>query len=191
MPFCPKCRDEFQDWVKECPDCKVALVEKLEPVEKPELPERVKSIPTPSQNLVTIASFSYPTEAYLASAILEAEGIWSFVADEHIITVDWRLTNAIGGVKVQVSEADAQRAREVLLEEPQNTHETTTELEKCPKCNSTYIQYEKYNLRLIFGLWFASSLFLASPGNEWGLVLPFFKRKWKCKTCGFQWKSKN
>jgi len=29
MPYCPQCRDEFQDWVKVCPDCKVALVEQL------------------------------------------------------------------------------------------------------------------------------------------------------------------
>jgi hypothetical protein len=32
MPYCPKCRDEFQDWVKTCPDCRVELVTEL-PVE--------------------------------------------------------------------------------------------------------------------------------------------------------------
>jgi hypothetical protein len=29
MPFCPKCRDEFQDEVAVCPDCGVRLVERL------------------------------------------------------------------------------------------------------------------------------------------------------------------
>jgi hypothetical protein len=29
MPYCPNCRDEFQDWVKTCPDCRVALVPEL------------------------------------------------------------------------------------------------------------------------------------------------------------------
>ncbi|MBN2099280.1 MAG: hypothetical protein JW753_06750 [Dehalococcoidia bacterium] len=29
MPYCPKCRDEFQDWVKTCPDCRVVLVSEL------------------------------------------------------------------------------------------------------------------------------------------------------------------
>ncbi|MDD5703251.1 MAG: hypothetical protein PHU23_14535 [Dehalococcoidales bacterium] len=29
MPYCPKCRDEFQDWVKVCPGCQVALVDEL------------------------------------------------------------------------------------------------------------------------------------------------------------------
>jgi hypothetical protein len=35
MPFCPKCRDEFQDWVEVCPDCKSKLVDKLSPKKKP------------------------------------------------------------------------------------------------------------------------------------------------------------
>jgi hypothetical protein len=34
MPFCPKCRDEFQSWVKVCPDCKVKLVDKRPPSKK-------------------------------------------------------------------------------------------------------------------------------------------------------------
>ena len=41
MPFCPKCRDEYQEWVKTCPDCGVELVEQLESVPwraEPELP---------------------------------------------------------------------------------------------------------------------------------------------------------
>jgi hypothetical protein len=29
MPYCPQCRDEFQSWVKVCPDHKVALVAEL------------------------------------------------------------------------------------------------------------------------------------------------------------------
>jgi hypothetical protein len=33
--FCPKCRDEFQEWVKTCPDCRVDLVAELPPVSRP------------------------------------------------------------------------------------------------------------------------------------------------------------
>lgn len=29
--YCPKCKSEFQDWVKTCPDCDVALVPELPP----------------------------------------------------------------------------------------------------------------------------------------------------------------
>jgi hypothetical protein len=34
MPYCPKCRDEFQDWVKVCPNDEVPLVATLPPLEK-------------------------------------------------------------------------------------------------------------------------------------------------------------
>jgi len=33
MPFCPICRFEYQEGIKECPDCGAELVEKLEPEE--------------------------------------------------------------------------------------------------------------------------------------------------------------
>lgn len=36
MPFCPNCRDEFEDWVETCPDCKVSLVDEQPP--KPKTP---------------------------------------------------------------------------------------------------------------------------------------------------------
>ena len=30
MPWCPNCKTEYQDGVKECSDCKTTLVDKLE-----------------------------------------------------------------------------------------------------------------------------------------------------------------
>ena len=66
MPFCPKCRDEFEDWVEECPDCRVRLVDVL-PEPSPELEVKVSSEP-----LVTVATFSYPLEAHLHRAKLES-----------------------------------------------------------------------------------------------------------------------
>lgn len=35
MPYCPECHDEFQDWVKICPDCQVALVGELPATSSP------------------------------------------------------------------------------------------------------------------------------------------------------------
>ena len=39
MPYCPQCRDEFQDWVETCPDCKVPLVNTLPPLPVVEIPD--------------------------------------------------------------------------------------------------------------------------------------------------------
>ena len=41
--FCPNCRDEFQDWVKMCPDCHVNLVDNLPPSSKPPAIKRVSN----------------------------------------------------------------------------------------------------------------------------------------------------
>jgi len=187
MPFCPKCRDEFQDWVKVCPDCKVELVEKLEPITKPAKP--VHSIFSARQDLVTAATYYYPTEAYLASAKLESEGVWSFIADASLISLDWMLTNALGGVKVIVKRNDLKTARQILLA-VENPTDNDQQLERCPKCNSTNVRYNRFNIPAIFLIWFISYLFVATNIGG-GFPLPIFKREWKCDNCGYKWKNKN
>jgi hypothetical protein len=67
VPYCPKCRDEFQDWVKVCPDCNVALVEKLPPT-----PRKRKKQDEP---LVHIATAPNEAVANIWSGILEEQGI--------------------------------------------------------------------------------------------------------------------
>lgn len=53
-----------------------------------------------------LAAFSKPEEAHLLRAHLEGHGIAAFVRDEHTITQDWGLSNALGGVRVEVAEED-------------------------------------------------------------------------------------
>lgn len=186
MPFCPKCRDEFQDWVKTCPDCHVELVDIL-PV--PAKPEKLKPV-IPDDPLVTVASYTYPLEAHLARTKLESEGIEAFVADEHMVQANWLYSLAIGGVRLQVKESGAELALSILNS---NTESTSEELststyavnEHCPKCNSTYIQYKTFSQRFVFLFWLLSTLIF---GNTGGLTLPFLKRKWKCHHCGYEWK---
>ena len=49
---------------------------------------------------------------------VEAAGIRVYLADEQTIAMDWLLSNAIGGIKLQVAERDLERAREVLANLP-------------------------------------------------------------------------
>src|SRR5262245_48491290 len=69
-----------------------------------------------SGRLVTIATFDQPAKARLAQNELTAAGIRATVADESTVALDWLLGNAIGWVKVQVLEEDAERAVAVLEE---------------------------------------------------------------------------
>jgi len=60
--------------------------------------------------LITIATFDLVPKARLAQNILESAGIKSVVTDENIVAMDWLFGNAVGWVKVQVLEEDAERA---------------------------------------------------------------------------------
>jgi hypothetical protein len=64
--------------------------------------------------LVTVATFDMAFKADLAKAALEEAGIASEVNDREIVAMDWLLLNAVGGVKLQVAEADAERALPVV-----------------------------------------------------------------------------
>ncbi|HEX4498683.1 MAG TPA: DUF2007 domain-containing protein [Thermoanaerobaculia bacterium] len=64
--------------------------------------------------LVTVETFSSPWEAQLARACLEAEGIDAVIADEHFFRLYGALSNALGGVRLQVRPEQVGRAAELL-----------------------------------------------------------------------------
>jgi hypothetical protein len=64
--------------------------------------------------LVTVATFDMPHKADIAKATLEEAGIRAEVNDREIVAMDWLLMNAVGGVKLQVAEEDAERALAVV-----------------------------------------------------------------------------
>ncbi len=129
--------------------------------------------------LITVATFSRAMGAHLSKARLESEGIECFVADEFTVTMNWLYSNAIGGVKLNVKESDAQRAAEILRQEPISTDSTEIGEDgpRCPKCDSPDVYYEGYSRRLVFASWLLS-----------GVLFPFLKRKWRCRACGHEWK---
>jgi hypothetical protein len=69
-----------------------------------------------SRRLTTVASFDLAAKAELARNALTAASIPAVIADGEIVAMDWLISNAVGGVKVQVWEEDAERAAAVLDE---------------------------------------------------------------------------
>jgi hypothetical protein len=63
---------------------------------------------------ITIKTATYPTELYLSQTLLENEGIRTYLKDELTVQVDPLISNALGGVKLQVPEEDAFKAIEIL-----------------------------------------------------------------------------
>lgn len=66
------------------------------------------------ETLATVATFADVSEAELARERLELEGLTAFVIGGQTAGVMPFLTNAMGGVRVQVKPADLERAREIL-----------------------------------------------------------------------------
>lgn len=65
-------------------------------------------------DFVTIARFSNSFDMYVVKGRLEADGIECFVRDEHTITAIPIYDIALGGIKLQVREADVDAAKEIL-----------------------------------------------------------------------------
>ena len=137
--------------------------------------------------LVTIRTFSQAMEAHIVRSRLEAEGIQSFVADEHTVDANWLYSNAIGGVKLQVHRADVPQVQEVLARQtgglepdalvgegqPSEDQPSVT----CPHCGSDQVHYVRYARRALYLSW----VLLQFP-------LPFLRRRWECRECGRHWK---
>lgn len=114
MPYCPKCREEFQDWVMVCPDCNVSLLDILPdlPAPEPELKPEPKEKPS-KEPLVHVATAPNEQMAMIWAGILEEEGIDSFVKGK-----DWYMSAAIPfysfNHEIHVLASQAEQAKRIL-----------------------------------------------------------------------------
>jgi hypothetical protein len=67
-----------------------------------------------NRRLVTVAVFDLAPLAHMAKERLIDAGIKAVVADDQMVAMDWLMSNAVGGIKVQVWDEDAERAVRVL-----------------------------------------------------------------------------
>ena len=138
-----------------------------------------------ADRLVVIATFQEANRAHIVRARLESEGVRAVLDGEHHVTMDWFISNAVGGVKVMAHERDREAALRIL-------NETATEMDAievgdasdgdadqalCPSCGSQEIYSEKIRRLPVF-----LSLILL------GLPLPFLSRRMACDECDNRWK---
>jgi hypothetical protein len=129
-----------------------------------------------------VAAFSEPVEAHLARARLEAEGIGCLLADEHVVGVHWLCSVAVGGVKLQVREADLEAAREALrAASPRRSPSAdwvTADLDapRCPACGSLRIDRSGLSGRLARVSW------------SWLLQGPWPAPRARCESCAHRWR---
>ena len=64
--------------------------------------------------MITIKVFDNPIDVHVLKSKLESEGIHCYIFDEQIVSMNLLYNNAIGGVKLNVSEDDAKNARQII-----------------------------------------------------------------------------
>lgn len=119
MWTCPKCSKKVDDAYEICWACGTTV----DGVENPhfleegnwenEAPSGPEADVTP-ESLVTLIKCVGAGQAHAIRVRLESEGIPVFLFDEFTVSMDWLLSNAIGGVKVQVPEPYLDRARNIV-----------------------------------------------------------------------------
>jgi hypothetical protein len=133
------------------------------------------------RRLVTVRSYRDLTEALVGRSLLESMGIQAWIADEHLVRMNWFYSNLVGGVRLQVDERDEAAARESLEAEVPGTitygQEEAYVQPTCPKCGSAEITLGSGTER---GRSFVALYMLSVP-------VPPRKAAWHCGACGAQW----
>ena len=93
-------------------------------------------------SFTTVAVFQYSAEAQIIKGRLEAENINVFLADEYTVDTDPLVSNAIGGVKLQVYTEQIVAAKDII-----RTIDASLLVESivCSSCKSS-----NYKLRMSF-----------------------------------------
>jgi hypothetical protein len=87
--------------------------------------------------LVTVRTFDSPIDAHLLKSKLESEGIDCYLKDEHSISIDPMHSYALGGIKLQISDADIEKTKKVLQEIDKTPYrDENDKIAECPQCES-------------------------------------------------------
>lgn len=124
--------------------------------------------------LVSVRTFDNYFSANIILTRLQSDGIECYLKDEHTVTIDPILTNAIGGIKLVVKKEDEQKTLELL-----RIYQTEyMQSAKCPKCGSnSFSQVTKKdagNYLTAIITWLFSSYAVA------------LKYIYQCGSCGYE-----
>jgi predicted nucleic-acid-binding Zn-ribbon protein len=150
--------------------------------------QETATVGEPASFLVTVGTYRDLSEAIVARAVLEQAGIECFLQDENMIRLDWAISNAIGGLRLQVSNKDAAQATALLSQPIPASFATDSGAEfhqpVCPKCGSLDVMVNDTDRKI--GM---TGIFLAGLPLIGALPTMAIQRKdvWKCLNCGCRW----
>jgi hypothetical protein len=131
---------------------------------------------------VTVGQYRDLPEALVSRAVLEGAGIRSFLSDENTVHMNWTLSNAVGGLRLQVAPEDEAAAREVLSQPMPEQFPTDSDEDfvqpVCPKCGSMDVIANDHDRKVL-----AASMLINIP-------LPHRRAseaEWRCMECDSTW----
>jgi ribosomal protein S27AE len=115
----------------------------------------------------TVAAFEYTAEAQVMKGKFESQGIGVFLKDEHTLDADPLISNAIGGVKLQVHLKDKEAAIALYKEIREYEVDRNGRRIICPKCGEDKVLIAPPRKSLLY------------------MLFPFFEpTRYMCGECG-------
>ena len=127
----------------------------------------------------TVATFIRSEDAHLMRIKLEGHDIPAAVLDDLTASVMPHMTNAIGGIRVQVPDEHFSKAQQILREDQPLSADLREDL-ICPSCGSSDIAQALHEKRSYLASFLI--LFLVM------LPFPLIKRHYQCNECNHLWK---
>ena len=120
----------------------------------------------------TITSSTYPADIQILKGKLESEGIQVFLRDENTVNTDPLISDAIGGVKLQVYESDKEKAIAIYKQLKSYVADEEGNLVACKICGRKQLEVIYLRSNILYKLF------------------PFFEpKKYRCDNCNFLSKS--
>lgn len=132
--------------------------------------------------MVTVASFTDLATAEVALGMLESEGLPARIPNAQLLGLDFRMSNAVGGIVVQVPAEFESQAREILEGQPAAAAPDHSG-PACPFCGSPESRADRSRKRLLaLTLLFPPLVLLAIPAYllSRGML--------ECLSCGKYWR---
>ena len=90
--------------------------------------------------ILTLTTFENSYQAHLFRSYLAENNIDSYIFDENIVTLNPLYNNLMGGIKLQISSLDIDKAQELLNEyNSANVTNEHDEIIQCPRCRSNNV----------------------------------------------------
>lgn len=136
---------------------------------------------SPEQELVTVMTINYHGETLRYEAMLNGSGIFYTWKDAETVTVDPLLSQAVGGIKLQVRPDDVEEVK-AILKKFESDDESITQKAEIVHNGAQYIHIDEYCPNCDnFGVYMEHGSFLKRL-SKFGQ-----KRKRTCTDCKHEW----